>query len=263
MSQRWYRSVNLLGRLALRALAVDVRWTGLEHLPRSGPVVLASTHGSYPDFVFIQRAALERGRFVRFMTRHDVWNTRIVGAAMSGMGHIPVDRQVPLAAYLRGRELLRSGEAVGVFPEAGISYSFTVRSLMPGVAALARETGAPVVPLALWGAQRIWSVGRPDERGREPRPDLRRGRRVDIAFGPAFTVAPAEDLREATEGLGHRLTRLLEGLQSLPHHRPAAGESPPWHPAHLGGSAPSRAEALGLEVVPRSAIPPVWGPPPR
>src|SRR5699024_3665865 len=110
-------------------------------------------------------------------------------------------RQAPLAAYLRARTLLRAGDAVGVFPEAGISYSYTVRSLMPGVAALARETGAPVVPLAVWGAQRIWSVGRPDERGREPRPDLTRGRRVDVAFGPAFSVGPEEDLREVTEAL--------------------------------------------------------------
>jgi 1-acyl-sn-glycerol-3-phosphate acyltransferase len=260
MKEAWYRSVNLIGRTALRALGVDLRWSGIEHVPRTGPVILASTHGSYPDFVFIERAALTRGRFVRFMTRHDVWNQRLVGAAMTGMGHIPVDRQVPLAAYLRARALLRAGDAVGVFPEAGISYSYTVRSLMPGVAALARETGAPVVPLAVWGAQRIWSVGRPDEHGREPRPDLTRGRRVDVAFGPAFSVRPEENLREATEALGHRLTELLDGLQALPHHQPAPGESPPWHPAHLGGSAPSRREALDLDVVPRSAIAPTWGP---
>jgi 1-acyl-sn-glycerol-3-phosphate acyltransferase len=260
MREAWYRSVNALGRTALRALAVDLRWTGVDNVPASGPVILASTHGSYPDFVFIERAAMARGRFVRFMTRHDVWNQRLVGAAMTGMGHIPVDRAAPLAAYLRARSLLRAGDAVGIFPEAGISYSYTVRSLMPGVAALARETGAPVVPLAIWGAQRIWSVGRLDEQGREPGPDLTRGRRVDVRFGPAFSVAPEADLREVTEALGHRLTDLLEELQALPHHQPAPGERPPWHPAHLGGTAPSRLEALDLDVVPRSAVAPTWGP---
>ncbi len=262
MSEGWYRSANVLGRAALRALAVDVRWTGAEHVPRTGPVILASTHGSYPDFVFIQRAALTRGRYVRFMTRHDVWSQRVVAAAMTGMRHIPVDRQAPAGAYVRARGLLGDGEAVGVFPEAGISYSYTVRSLMRGVAALARETGAPVVPLAIWGAQRIWSVGPPDERGREPRPDLRtRGRRVDIAFGEAFDVGPDEDPREVTTALGHRLTDLLEGLQTQPHHVPPPADRSPWYPAHLGGSAPTRLEAGAIEIVPRSAVPPTWGPP--
>ncbi len=260
MSERWYRATNLVGRAALRALAVDVRWTGAEHVPRTGPVLLASTHGSYPDFVFIERAALSRGRFVRFMTRYDAWGNRLVAAAMDGMGHIPVDRQAPAAAYLRARRLLRGGEAVGVFPEAGISYSFTVRSLMPGVAALARETGAPVVPLAVWGGQRVWSVGRRDARGKEPGPDLARRRRVDLSFGPAFSVGPEEDVREVTEQLGYRLTGLLEGLQAMRHHQPAPGERPRWHPAHLGGSAPDRLEAAALEIVPRSAVPPTWGP---
>jgi hypothetical protein len=81
-----------------------------------------------------------------------------------------------------------------------------------------------------------------------------------VRFGPAFSVGPEADLREVTAALGHRLTDLLEELQALPHHQPAPGERPPWHPAHLGGSAPSRAEALDLDVVPRSAIRPTWGP---
>ena len=45
--------------LALRGLRLDVRWTGAEHVPRTGPVVLAATHVSYPDFVFIERAAVD------------------------------------------------------------------------------------------------------------------------------------------------------------------------------------------------------------
>ena len=63
------------------------------------------------------------------------------------MQHIPVDRQAPAHAYLRARRMLREGEAVGGFPEAGISFSYTVRPLMRGLVALARETGAPVVPV--------------------------------------------------------------------------------------------------------------------
>ena len=56
-----YRFANGVGRAALWALGLDVRWTGVEHLPHSGPVILAATHVSYPDFVFIERAAITAG----------------------------------------------------------------------------------------------------------------------------------------------------------------------------------------------------------
>lgn len=255
-----YRCARAVGRLGLTALDIQVVANGVHHLPRSGPVLLAATHVSYPDFLFIQAAARSRRRHVRFMTRHDVWHRRSLAWSMNRMRHIPVDRAAPAAAYLRARRLLLDGEAVCSFPEAGISYSYTVRSLMRGVASLARETGVPVVPVALWGAQRLYSVGVPDEQGKEPPPDWTRGRRVDVAFGQPLTIASGADLTEWTRHLGHRLTHLLEELQRLPHHRPGTGEHAPWYPAHLGGDAPTRGEAEHLDQVPRSAVRPTWGP---
>ena len=62
MSDRTYKVVNALGRAALRALDVRVHVHGMEHLPASGPVVLAANHVSYLDFVVLERAAVERGR---------------------------------------------------------------------------------------------------------------------------------------------------------------------------------------------------------
>ena len=249
-----YRVVNLVGRAALRALDVRVHWSGAEHVPTSGPVILAANHVSYADFVFIERVALERRRYVRFLTRHDAWVPG-VRWLLDRMRHVPVDRSVAAAAYLRARRLLTEGYAVGIFPEAGISYSYTVRPLMRGVAALARETGAPVVPVAIWGSQRIHTVGVP-----ELPPDLGRGRRVDLAFGAPQYVAPDADLTAWTTGLGHTLTDMVERLQRMPEHRPRPGEHAVWHPAHLGGAAPTRAHALDLDEVPRSAITPTWGP---
>ena len=224
-------------------------------MPRCGPVILAATHVSYPDFVFIERASVTRRRYVRFMTRHDVWHQPLVRPFMEAMRHIPVDRQAPAAAYLRARRLLREGEAIAGFPEAGISYSFTVRPLMRGMTALARDTGAPIVPVGIWGTQRIFTVGDP-----EPPPDLTRDRRVDLAFGVPLYVGRGDDLVERTHELGHELTALLERLQRLPHHQPRPGEVATWHPAHLGGHAPTRRQALRLDVVPQHAVLPSWGP---
>ncbi|MBS2939497.1 1-acyl-sn-glycerol-3-phosphate acyltransferase [Nocardioides sp. J2M5] len=260
MGETTYRVVNALGRGAIRALGMRVHWSGLEHLPEEGPVLLAATHVSFLDFLLLEHAALEQGRFLRFLTRHDVWDVPLVGAAMTAMRHVPVDRAAPAGAYLEARRLLVEGEAVCVFPEAGLSHSYTVRPLMRGAVALARETGVPVLPVALWGPQRIWSVGRTDARGRKPRPDLTRGRRVDVSIGAPLHVAPDDDPVATTHVLGSRLTAMLEGLQSLPEHRPAAGEHAPWYPAHLGGHAPTRGEAASLDLVPRAAVRPTWGP---
>lgn len=258
-SERVYRATIRLGRAALRALDLTSRWWDEEHLAEDGPVLLASNHVAFADFLFVGQAALARRRHVRFLARHDVWAPPLVGRAMTAMRHVPVDRRAPAAAYLHARRLLREGEAVCAFPEAGVSHSYTVRALMPGVAALARELDVPVVPVAVWGTQRLWplrrEVGEP-----APRPVLTRGRTVDVRFGAPMRVARTADLAATTADLGVRLTGLLEGLQGLPEHRPRPGEQARWHPHHLGGTAPTREQARLLDEVPRSAVEPSWGP---
>ena len=189
---------------------------------------------------------------MRFLARHEVWRNPVARPLMERMGHVPVDRAAPAAAYLRARTLLEQGEAVGIFPEAGVSTSYTVRALMPGAVALARATGAPLVPMAIWGPQRILTAHRPV--------DLHRGRPVSLLVGEPMYVDPTTDLREGTERLGARVQGLLDDLQGRPVHRPRPGEHAPWHPAHLGGSAPHPGVARLQESVPTSAVPPCWAP---
>ena len=109
MSEQVYRATNLLGGAALRAFGIRTVASGVEHLPTSGPVLLAATHVSYPDFLMIGAAAREQKRFVRFMCRHDVWHLPVVRAAMDRMRHVPVDREAPAGAYVTARGLLREG----------------------------------------------------------------------------------------------------------------------------------------------------------
>jgi 1-acyl-sn-glycerol-3-phosphate acyltransferase len=248
----WYDLTVLLGRGLFRALDLRLDATGLEHLPASGPALVAGNHVGYLDFMTIAAAGRRRGRNVRFLTRHDVWHVPVARRAMTGMRHVPVDREAPAAAYLHARRLLRAGEVVALFPEAGISHTFTVRSLMAGAAALAAETGAPLLPTAQWGTQRVWTVGR--------RPQWQRHVRVDLAVAPPLPVDPQQAPRAVTERLGHVLTGMVEELQQRPHHRPAPAAPAWWYPAHLGGAAPDRAAARTLDKVPASAVVPSWGP---
>ena len=261
-TERVYRSVIRSGKALLRVLDLTVRSSGQEHVPADGPVVLAANHVSFPDFLFVGQALLDR-RLVRFMCRADIWDAPLpgkpVGRGMEAMRHIPVDRQAPAAAYLRARSLLREGEAVCVFPEGGISPTYVVRDLMPGAAALARDTGAPLVPVSVWGSQRLW----PQKRNADapfPRPVVARGRLVDVRFRAPVQVAQDADLVETTRALGMTLQRGLEELQQLAEHRPRPGEYAPWHPAHLGGHAPRCDEDFRPDPIPRQAVRRTWGP---
>ncbi len=224
---------------------------GDEHIPTSGPVIIASNHVSYLDFAFVGLAARRSRRNVRFLTRYDVWHNPFAGPLMRGMHHIPVDRAAPAGAYLEARAALRDGQAVGVFPEAGVSKSYTVRAMMRGAAALARETGAPIVPMALWGGQRIYTASHAAT-GHDLH--LRRGRPITVVVAAPICVAPGTDVRAQTVLLAARLQTLLDHAQAVHPDQPTAGEAADWHPAHRGGTAPTPAQAGSIEQLPRSAI---------
>ncbi len=236
-------------RLLFAAFGLQLVVEGAEHVPRRGPALLVSNHVSYLDFVFVGLAARHSKRYVRFLTRYDVWHSP-AGPFMTGMQHIPVDRAAPAAAYLAARAALNRGEVVGIFPEAGVSRSFAVRSLMPGAVALSDETGAPIVPMALWGPQRIATAGLPVS--------LRRGRPISIEVGAPLRLAG--DVVTASRALGARLQQLVEGLQRRHPDQPSIGTWAPWHPAHLGGQAPTAAQALADADLPRWAVQPSPGP---
>ncbi|MBS41668.1 MAG: 1-acyl-sn-glycerol-3-phosphate acyltransferase [Nocardioides sp.] len=253
MSEPVYGTTIAAGKVLLRALRLRVRSAGQEHVPTRGPVLLASNHVSFPDFVFIGQALLDHPRRVRFLCRHDIWDSP-AGVAMTAMRHVPVDREAPAAAYLAARRLLREGHTVCLFPEGGISPSYVVRPMMPGAAALAAETGAALVPVTVWGGQRLWPQKRhPTEP--LPRPLVTRGRTVDVRFhAPIGGTDASTDHATTTRRLGRVLQSGLDALQVLPEHRPRPGEWAPWHPAHLGGHAPTPAESAAMDVLPRSAI---------
>jgi len=243
-----YPPAIALSRLLFAVLGLRIAVVGDHHIPRTGQAILMSNHVSFLDFVFVGLTARQSRRYVRFLTRYDVWNNPLAGPAMTGMHHIPVDHAAPAGAYLEARGALRRGEVVGVFPEAGISRSFTVRPLMSGPVALARDTGAPLLPVAIWGPQRVSTIGHPVS--------LRRRRPVSISVGQPLLVPVELDVRAATAWVAHQLQGQVESVQACHPDQPAAGGKAWWHPQHLGGTAPSAVEAAAVADVPRWAVRP-------
>lgn len=161
MAELVYRPVVGFAQALFKAWDLKIDCRGSENIPRSGGAVLVSNHISYLDFVFNGLAALPQKRLVRFMAKESVFRHKVSGPLMRGMKHIPVDRTQGETAYAHALESLRSGEIVGVFPEATISQSFTLKSFKSGAARMAQEAGVPLIPMAVWGTQRLWTKGHP------------------------------------------------------------------------------------------------------
>src|SRR5215210_509940 len=136
--------------------------SGTENIPTSGPAVIATNHVGYLDFVFVGYGARASGRLVRFMAKQEIFKHPVAGPLMRGMKHIPADRfgQAGIAIQ-HSIDLLKKGEVVGMFPEGTISRSFVPAEGKTGAARIAMEAGAPLIPGAVWGSQRILTKGRP------------------------------------------------------------------------------------------------------
>src|SRR3954464_7087483 len=156
---RPYRFVIRMALVIFRLFRFRFDVRGAEHVPATGGAIICSNHVSYFDFTFLGLGALPQHRMVRFMAKSSVFANRFAGPFMRAMRHIPVDRQAGAAAFEAAVRALKDGEVVGVFPEATISTSFTVKDLKAGAARMAADAGVPIIPAAVWGGHRIATKG--------------------------------------------------------------------------------------------------------
>jgi 1-acyl-sn-glycerol-3-phosphate acyltransferase len=224
-----YPPVIGLAKAMFRVLDFKIEITGAQHIPTTGGAVLASNHVSYLDFIFCGLGAQPSQRLVRFMAKKSVFTHKVSGPLMRGMHHIPVDRGAGSSAFLAAIAALAGGEVVGVFPEATISESFTVKQLKSGAARLAHDAGVPLIPMAVWGPHRLWTKGHPK--------DLTK-RHVPVVISIGEPLVASDNMEATTAELKLRLSALLDAAQRAYPDQPAGPEDSWWLPAHLGGTAP-------------------------
>lgn len=237
--EAWYSSVAVAARTLWRYEGLKITVTGGEHIPTSGGGVIAINHTGYFDFLFAALAAYrtEPRRWVRFMAKKETFDNRFTGPIMRGCKHIAVDRSQGAESYAAAVEYLKSGELVGVYPEATISRSFELKEFKSGAARMAIEAQVPIIPHIVWGAQRIWTKDHPKRLGRTKVP-------ITVTVGePIAPTLPVDELRTVLQS---RMQQLLEQAQeAYPDGHPADAF---WVPRRLGGSAPTPAGALELDA---------------
>jgi len=159
----------------------------LDNIPMTGPAIIAYNHRSYFDPLVVGLAMARVGRPIRAMAKKELFDVPVVGQALRSIGAIEVDRGSGKAGpIVAARAALEAGEAVMIAPQGtiprGPAFFDPNIEVRRGVAQLAHETRAPVIPLGLWGTEKVW-------------PRSARGPKISVVGRPTVEVragAPVE-----------------------------------------------------------------------
>ena len=183
--------------------------SGLRNVPASGPVIIASNHLSFSDSIFMP---LVVPRKVTFLAKSEYFTSPglkglLKKLAFIALGQVPVDRaggSRSEAALLTGLSVLAQGECLGIYPEGTRSPDGRLYRGRTGIARLAMESGAPVVPVAMFNTAEIQPTGKV----------IPKIMRVEMVFGePIYFTTPEkandpESLRKATDQIMKKLQEM-------------------------------------------------------
>lgn len=183
--------------------------SGIEHIPAEGPVIVASNHRSYFDMPALAILAASLHRPVRALAKQEMFALPLVGHLTRAIGGIAVDRdRDPAASFEQAAASLRAGECLFILPQGtiprGQEFFDPILKAKTGVARLAALTGAPVVPVALWGTENVWprSSKTPNVTTIFDRPT------VSVTVGPPLALAGNDAVAETAEVMA-AITALL------------------------------------------------------
>ncbi|MGH2540491.1 MAG: lysophospholipid acyltransferase family protein [Actinomycetota bacterium] len=224
MAEPWYHVTKAVAIQPVRAW-FNLRYEGLEHIPRTGPAIIACNHISYLDPLTSASAVVKAGRRPRFLAKDDLFRIPVVGTVFRGTRQIPVARGTgaATAALSSAERSLARGEVVVIYPEGTVT---TRPDHLPmqgktGVVRLALSSGVPITPLVSWGSQTVWQktgkgslkLGRPVW--------LRAGPPIELTVGPgertdadAMPVANPAAMRAATADVMAVLTAMVRDLRA-------------------------------------------------
>lgn len=203
-----YRACRVVA-VGLSSLLFPGRVLGKENLPKSGPYILAPVHRSNLDWLLVARVTKRR---LRYMTKAEVWKSKLVGRMIEALGAFPVHRSgADREALDRCQQVLATGEPLVMFPEGTRRSGEVVEDLREGVSYLALRAGVPILPVGIGGSEKAMPRG-----AQLPKP-----RRVDIVIGEPLTPP----VPEAPAGTGKRARVSRRAMSELSDELAAAIKS--------------------------------------
>lgn len=186
-----------------------LRITGLEHVPRDGPVLVVANHLHNADPVLVS-VALPRP--LHFMAKKELFSVPVLKWIVRRVGAFPVDRgRADRSAFRRAEATLHHGIAVGMFPEGTRSTTNALAPAHPGAGLIALRSGAPVLPAVITGSERLPGNGVKARKNTKRR--WRGG--IQVEFGPPFCIVPTADGRRRN-GADASAIMMMELARMLP-----------------------------------------------
>jgi putative phosphoserine phosphatase / 1-acylglycerol-3-phosphate O-acyltransferase len=222
-------------------------FSGVENIPKTGPAILVFNHRSYFDASAVNLVIARSGRCARFLGKKEVFDVPVVGAVSRAFGGIRVVRasgsDEPLEA---AADALAGGEIVSMAPQGTIPRgpAFFDPELKGrwGAARLAEMTGAPVIPVGLWGTDKVWPRNARLPRFGRDRP------LVQVKVGPSVALR-RQDPEEDTRAIMKAIVDLLPS-EAREHRTPTAEELARTYPPGYRGDASKEAERRpGVDTV--------------
>jgi 1-acyl-sn-glycerol-3-phosphate acyltransferase len=229
----WQRTAVFLILPVLR-LWTRRTWTGQENVPPSGGVIIAPNHISHFDPLVVAHFVYGAGRWPRFLAKASVFQVPLVGAFLRKVQQIPVERgSVEAVKSLDALvDALQQGGAVIIYPEGTTTREPDLWPMRgkTGAARLALLTGAPVIPVAHWGAQRVFDP-RTKKFSLRPRTPITvtAGKPVDLSRwqGEAPTRAVLDQMTDAIMTDVRDLLGEIREAEPPPLFQPPARRSQP------------------------------------
>ncbi|MEU9125173.1 lysophospholipid acyltransferase family protein [Streptomyces sp. NPDC048506] len=205
-----YRFVRVVLLVPLFRWFFRLRVEGMEHIPQTGPAVIAGNHLSFCDQFLT--ATVTRRRLT-YLCKKEYFTGRGIKGALTrgffrGCGQIPVDRSgkgAGQAGVEAGLKVLRSGELLGIFPEGTRSHDGRMYKGKVGVAAMALRSGAPVIPCAVIGTFEAQPAGQ----------RLPRLTPLTIRFGAPLNFSRYEGMEESREVLRAVTDEIMYAIMRL------------------------------------------------
>jgi 1-acyl-sn-glycerol-3-phosphate acyltransferase len=215
----WYRLAAFIAKPPLIVL-LKRDWRGTENIPAHGGFLTAVNHNSHLDPLAYAHFQYNTGRVPRFLAKASLFKPPFVGHFMRGTGQIPVVRATTdaAAAFRAAVDAVNSGECVVFYPEGTLTRDPDLWPMVgkTGVARVALLTGAPVIPIAQWGANELLPPY-----AKRPAPLPRKTHHVLV--GPPVDLSAyygkeptAELLREVTDTVMEAVKQLLAELRGEP-----------------------------------------------
>ncbi len=189
--------------------------SGIENIPETGGAILCGNHRSYFDSAALNLVIAKSGRSGRFLGKKEVFDAPIIGPLARAAGGIRVDRGTgsdePLLAAARA---LQAGEIIAMMPQGtiprGPAFFDPVLKARWGAARLAAMARVPVIPVGLWGTEKVWPRS-----ARLPRFDVVDPPLVQVRVGPPVELG-YEDVEQDTERLMAAIVELLPEEARVP-----------------------------------------------